>query len=114
VRWSAPSQELLELLEESLRHVSFERKKMFGQYALFHRGNMFCGVFEETVFIRYPPEKQDSLFEEFDEIGRFEPLEGRAMKEYVTVPDSVFSNPEVRNRLLQACIAFVSKLPSKS
>lgn len=86
---------------------------MFGQYGLFYRGNMFCGIFEETVFMRYPPEKQESLFDQFDEIARFEPLEGREMKEYVTIPDSIFSDAEIRTELLRECIEYVSNLPPK-
>jgi hypothetical protein len=44
------------------------------------------------VFLKYPPEKQEGLFFRFDEAERFEPREGRSMREYVTVLDSLFSN----------------------
>lgn len=38
-----PSEELLELLEDSLSEVPFVRRKIFGQYALFLNGNMLAG-----------------------------------------------------------------------
>ncbi|MBD3408220.1 MAG: hypothetical protein GF411_19010 [Candidatus Lokiarchaeota archaeon] len=108
-----PSEELLELLEESLIEVPFVRKKMFGQYAFFLNGNMFAGVFEDSVFIRYPPEQQDSLKEMYDEISNFEPLKGRPMREYVVIPDAIFSDDEVRFNLLETCVQFALQLPPK-
>jgi TfoX/Sxy family transcriptional regulator of competence genes len=113
MKWSKPSKGLLELLEASIEGVDFERKKMFGQYALFLNGNMFAGVFEETVFLRYPPEDQEEVFAEFDEIARFEPMEGRGMREYSTVPDSVFSEDGARQRLLDRSVSYASALPPK-
>ena len=113
MKWSKPSQELLELLEQSLRGVQFERRKMFGQYALFMNGNMFAGVFEDTVFLRYAPDEQEELFSEFDEVAHFEPREGRPMKEYITLPDSIFSEPDARRRLLERAVSYASSLQPK-
>lgn len=113
MNWRKPSESLLKLLEESLRDVPFQRRKMFGQFALFLNGNMFAGVFEHSVFLRCPPDEQEAVFSEFDEVSRFEPKKGRAMQEYISVPDSVFSDQEVRSRLLEKAVLFVSELPSK-
>ncbi len=113
MKWSKPSQDLLDLLEESLKGVKFERRKMFGQYALFINGQMFAGVFEDTVFLRLPAEDQEGVFTEFDEVSQFEPKEGRAMREYITVPDSVFSQADVRRRLLSLSVTYASHLPPK-
>ncbi|TFF92013.1 TfoX family protein [Candidatus Thorarchaeota archaeon] len=111
--WQKPSEGLLRLLEASLRNIPFRRRKMFGQYALFLNGNMLAGVFEDSVFLRYPPEEQEALFSELDEVERFEPRQGRPMREYVTVPDPLFSDRDVRERLLQKTVAYVLELPPK-
>jgi TfoX/Sxy family transcriptional regulator of competence genes len=113
MRWSTPSQTLLELLERSLVGVDFQRRKMFGQFALFLNGNMLGGVFEETIFLRYPPTEQEKLFEKLDEVSRFEPTKGRAMREYVVIPDSVFADPEIRQALLDRAVSYVEQLPPK-
>jgi hypothetical protein len=79
MNWRKPSEPFLELLEESLGDIPFEPMKLFGQFDLFLNGNMFTGVFEDSVFLRYTPDGQEAICSEFDEVSRFEPKEGRAM-----------------------------------
>ncbi len=43
----------------------------------------------------------------------FEPLPGRVMKEYVVVPESVWSSPEHLDKWMSKAIEFVGALPPK-
>ncbi len=104
---------MLEMLEEFFEDVPFERRKMFGQYALFLNGHMFAGVFQDDIFVRYPPEFQDTLKERFDEIEHFAPMKGRAMKEYLILPESVYDDAETMDSIIVDCIAYVEQLPPK-
>ncbi|MFW9933332.1 MAG: TfoX/Sxy family protein [Candidatus Thorarchaeota archaeon] len=111
--WNKPSEELLIMLEELVDHIPFERRKMFGQYALFYDGQMFAGVFQDDIFIRLPAEKQKDLMRYNDEVEQFQPLKGRAMREYVTIPESIYSDEDTMKSLINESIAFVKSLPPK-
>ena len=111
--WSKPSESLLDLLEETLVGVEFERRKMFGQWVLFLRGHMFTGVFQDDIFVRIRPEEQDMVRELSDEIEQFEPLKGRAMKEYLVLPPAIFEDKQTLISVLNRTIDFVSGFPPK-
>jgi TfoX/Sxy family transcriptional regulator of competence genes len=61
-------------------------KPMFGNLAAFVNGNMFAGLFGEDLFVRLPDDESVHVRKQG---GRdFEPMPGRAMKGYVTVPST--------------------------
>ena len=103
----------MDLLEETLAGVEFERRKMFGQWALFLRGHMFAGVFQEAIFVRMNPDEQDEVRRLSDEIEQFEPLKGRVMKEYLVLPPAIFEDRDVFISVLNRTIDFVSGFPPK-
>ena len=111
--WSKPSESLLDFLEETRVGVEFERRKMFGQWALFLRGHMFTGVFQDDIFVRIRPEEQDMVRELSDEIEQFEPLKGRAMKEYLVLPPAIVEDKQTLISVLNRSIDFVSTFPPK-
>ena len=65
---------------------------MFGHPAFFIRGNMFAGIFGDDIFIRLSSESRDVIFKSFDEAAPFEPLEGRVMRQYVVLPQSIYDD----------------------
>jgi TfoX/Sxy family transcriptional regulator of competence genes len=93
--WTKPSESLLDLLEETLEGVDFERRKMFGQWALFLRGHMFAGIFQDAIFVRINPDEQDEVRQLSDEVEQFEPLKGRAMREYLVLPPAIFEDRDI-------------------
>ena len=111
--WSKPSESLLDLLEETLAGVEFERRKMFGQWALFLRGHMFAGVFQDDIFVRIRTEEQDAVRALSDEIEQFQPLKGRAMKEYLVLPPAIFEDRQTLISVLNRTIDFVSGFSPK-
>jgi len=86
---------------------------MFGQWALFLKGHMFAGVFQDDIFVRISPDEQDEVRALSDEIEQFEPLKGRAMREYLVLPPTVFEDNELLISVLNRSIDFVSTFPPK-
>ena len=88
------------------------RKPMFGYPALYLNGNMFAGTFQDKVVARLP------------EAGRaramkagakpFEPMPGRAMKEYVAFPPAVVGKPATLAKWIEEARAHAATLPAKA
>jgi TfoX/Sxy family transcriptional regulator of competence genes len=60
-------------------------RPMFGSVAAFASTNMFMGLFADELFVRLGPEERETLTGLGG--GVLEPMPGRPMKEYVTIPD---------------------------
>jgi TfoX/Sxy family transcriptional regulator of competence genes len=84
---------------------------MFGCPAYFTGGNLFAGVWQETVMLR------------LDEAGRaevaasggrpFEPMPGRPMKEYVALPPAMAADAGVTGTWVRRAAEYASSLPPK-
>ena len=87
-------------------------RPMFGNLAGFVNGNMFAGVFGERVFVRLPEgERAELLAMPGAEV--FAPMEGRAMKEYVMLPEAWRDEPGMARGWLQRSLAWAAELPAK-
>jgi TfoX/Sxy family transcriptional regulator of competence genes len=64
-----------------------QSRPMFGNRAAFVNGNMFLSLFGSQVAVRLSDQDRAKLLEEKG-TSVFEPMPGRAMKEYVVLPDS--------------------------
>ena len=84
--WKKSPEELTTFLDESLSNVNCTKRKMFGFPAYFINGNMFSGTFEEDLFLRLSREDRDKITKHNTGVKPFEPMKGRAMKEYVAQP----------------------------
>jgi TfoX/Sxy family transcriptional regulator of competence genes len=111
--WEKVSEELSGLLENKLFNYNCEKKKMFGCPVWFVQNNMFAGVFGQSVFIRLSQNDRETIFYEFDEASPFEPMKGRVMKEYISLPDSVVGDGAILDKWLERGYGFVSSLPHK-
>src|ERR1700681_726060 len=69
------------------------RRKMFGFPAGFMNGNMFMGLFEDSMILRLPPELREELIQ-LHGVKPFAPMAGRVMKEYVALPESLICDRE--------------------
>ena len=91
--------------------ADIERKSMFSYPALFVKGNMFAFTFGPKIAVR------------LDEAGRtraakagagpFEPMPGRGMKEYVTVPSTAMKGAALRKWIADG-LAYADTLPAKA
>jgi TfoX/Sxy family transcriptional regulator of competence genes len=111
--WKKASKELSEYLEASLSHFNCQKKIMFGSPAYFVNSNMFTGVFQDDIFIRLSEQDLSDITALNDEVVPFAPMEGRIMKEYVVLPESLFSHHEEFEKWLTRSYQYASGLPEK-
>jgi len=112
--WKKANLEIAALLDEAVARFSPEKKQMFGHPVQFINNNMFAGIFGDDVWIRLSDADQEKIFALNDEVQTFEPLEGRKMREYVVLPESIHGNPEELDKWLQRSYHYVSSLPVKA
>lgn len=89
-----------------------ERRKMFGYPAAFAHGHLFTGLHQENLMVRLGEAQRAALVKNG---GRpFEPMPGRAMREYVVVPDTIVEDKRALAMWLKRGLAYVGTLPAKA
>ena len=92
-------------------HPGVTVRPMFGNTSAFVNGNMFMGVFGTDLLFRLPDGERSEIESEG---GRpFEPMPGRAMKEYVALPPSVVGKPSALAKWIDEARAHAETLPAK-
>lgn len=94
------------------RFPGAERRQMFGYPALFVGGNLATGLFADRWMIRLP----DGALAELAAMpggGPFEPMPGRAMKGYATLPDDVVAEEARLEAWVRRSIEHAATLPAK-
>ena len=87
-------------------------RPMFGNLAAFVNGNMFAGLFGEDLFVRLPEEESVAVRKQG---GRdFEPMAGRAMKGYVTVPGTWRNKTDAPSAWIKRALELTGKMPPKA
>jgi len=111
-KFEKAGEEAVGILETLADGAVCERRKMFGCPALFINGNMFSGVFASRLFFRIPPSDQAEWINKYPTLKVFEPVRGRAMREYLELagkPGMV----EAMNELFAAAAGYARALPAK-
>ena len=86
---------------------------MFGCPAYFVNNNMFTCVHQDNIILRLSKDDRKKIKNEFDEATPFEPMTGRVMKEYISVPEALYSDAETFDSWLKRSFDYASKLPQK-
>ena len=87
-------------------------RPMFGNLAGFVNGNMFIGLFGSDVFVRLSdPDRAELLREEDTSI--FEPMQGRPMGEYVTIPVAWREEPDRAREWVMRSLSWAGEMPEK-
>jgi TfoX/Sxy family transcriptional regulator of competence genes len=88
-----------------------ERRTMFGYPSVFLNGNMLACVFQDRIMVRLSEPDRSAAAA----IGGkpFEPSPGRAMKEYVELPETVARNSKELAAWFARGREFVGMLPQK-
>jgi TfoX/Sxy family transcriptional regulator of competence genes len=89
-----------------------EPRKMFGYPSAFIGGQMFTGLFQDRMHLRLS-DADRAEFLKIDGAILFEPMPGRAMKEYVMVPPSILNSDEKLGAWLKKSAAYARSLPPK-
>jgi TfoX/Sxy family transcriptional regulator of competence genes len=100
MKWQKSSQDVIDLFESMFPGPPATQRKMFGYPAGFVNGNMFMGLFQESLILRLPEGPREE-FLKVHSAKLFEPMAGRPMREYVGVPQAVMQN----KKELAACVA---------
>ena len=96
MQWRKPPPELVDVLDQAISAYPLaERRQMFGMPAAFLNGNMFVGIHEDRIIVRLPEDDRREIQALYDDVIPFEPAEGRVMKEYVALPESIYRQPDV-------------------
>ncbi len=90
---------------------SVRARPMFGNPAVFVNGNMFMGLFGDTLFVRLSADDDARLRASGG--GDFAPMPGRPMKAYTTLPHGWESDLTVARNWISASLEWTRALPEK-
>ena len=103
---------LIQLFERSTAGSGVELRKMFGYPAAFSQGNMFAGLFRDSMILRLSEEDRAALARRHHALP-FEPMPGRAMREYLVVPPQLLRSSADLDRWIKKAQAYARSLPPK-
>ncbi len=86
--------------------------QMFGHPCAFVNGNMFFGTFENTLIARVGPDRARAL-SEGGVVRVFEPMAGRAWKDYVQIAPGQVGDAELRH-LVGGALDHTAAIPPKA
>ena len=110
--WRKAPPDLVERFNDVVGGIAgVEQRKMFGYPAAFIGGNMVTSLHQESWIVRLSEaERAERLRGGWT---LFEPMAGRPMREYVTLPDAVTRDRAEARRWVEAAADYVSTLPAK-
>jgi TfoX/Sxy family transcriptional regulator of competence genes len=111
--WSVNSPATVSRLEEALRPFPCSRRQMFGCPVYFAGDNMLAGVHADRVFLRLSAEDRAALPAAWPDTVPFEPLPGRPMREYLSLPPALVADTASLHDWLARGHAYVAGLPPK-
>jgi TfoX/Sxy family transcriptional regulator of competence genes len=112
-KWTKVPEENVTLLDERLNEIpGVEPRKMFGCPAYFINGNMFAAAHQEDIILRLSEEDQDEAFLD-PGVKQFSPMPKMVMKEYVSLPPSIYQSESEFEKWIAKSLAYVSGLPKK-
>jgi TfoX/Sxy family transcriptional regulator of competence genes len=112
-KWRKASEAMGEYLADVVADLECEPRKMFGCPCYFVNNNMFAGVHQEVIIMRLSPDDRAAIVKEHDEVGNFEPMEGRPMREYMALPETIVEDEQEFQKWMDKSYAFASSLPPK-
>lgn len=89
-----------------------EIRPMFGNIAAFVNRNMYLAVFGNEVAVRLPEDERAELLA-IDGAAQFEPMSGRPMKEYVSLPFDWRNDADHAHDWAECSFEWASSLPPK-
>jgi TfoX/Sxy family transcriptional regulator of competence genes len=110
-RAARPVIELFEAIRPSAPDVTV--RSVFGQPAAFVRGNMFLGVFGDSVFLRLDEDDRKAA-QQIPGAHLFEPMPGRAMREYVVLPADVLASSKTGGDWIDRSLRYATTLDPKT
>jgi TfoX/Sxy family transcriptional regulator of competence genes len=113
--WAKSPPDLVERFEAAtaplLTEPGVERRQMFGYPACFVGGNMFTGLHQDRWVVRLADDDLAALAQAGG--TPFEPMPGRAMTGFMTLPPAL-AEPKAVRRWLERALARGRSLPPKT
>jgi len=94
------------------RFPAAEQRQMFGYPAAFANGNMWTSLFQGRWVVRLPDAVRAELLA-IDGARPFEPMPGRSMTGYATLPPAVLADPAQLHASLTRAWEHAVSLPAK-
>jgi TfoX/Sxy family transcriptional regulator of competence genes len=113
LKWKKVSAELSDLLDNALVEFDGEKRMMFGCPAYFVNNNMFTSVHQDNIILRLSETERIEISTKYDEAEPFEPMKGRVMKEYMVLPEVLYSDGMEFDKWLKKSYKYTSSLPPK-
>jgi TfoX/Sxy family transcriptional regulator of competence genes len=113
MKWQKSSPGLIDLFESVMPGPPAVQRKMFGYPAGFVNGNMFMGLFQESMILRLPTGPREE-FLKVHNAKIFEPMAGRPMREYAAVPQSVMRDKKELTAWIARALEYGASLKPKS
>lgn len=113
MKWQKSSQGLIDLFESVMPGPPAVQRRMFGYPAGFVNGNMFMGLFQESLILRLPTGPREEFLKVYN-AKLFEPMAGRPMREYAAVPQSVMRDKKELSAWVARALEYGASLKPKS
>ena len=89
-----------------------ETRTMFSYPAAFINGNMFSSLFQSNMILKLSEADRAACAREFG-AKPFAPMPGRAMGQYIVVPEAILQSPSLLDAWLGKSYRYAAALPSK-
>jgi TfoX/Sxy family transcriptional regulator of competence genes len=111
-KFTKAPQGLVDRFVEAIEAVpDVQQRKMFGNPAAFTNTQMFACLFGDAMILRLSEPNRAALHAEGWKA--FEPMPGRPMREYMTVPTRILSSRELLAPCVQKAHAYAASLSPK-
>jgi len=88
-----------------------DRREVYGHPSCVLRGNMFMGLYEGSLILRLAEPDRTEFLRRYGG-GLFEPLPGRAVKEFVVVPPALVGTREIEDWVRRS-LAYTEQFPPR-
>src|SRR5215467_4054375 len=114
MKWRKAPEALVQTFKDAVPEAPrVERRTMFGYPCAFIAGNMFGGIYQDTVVVRLSEARRTAAIQR-DGARPFEPMPGRPMREYVVVPSAAAEDTATLRRWLAEALDYAATLPPKA
>jgi TfoX/Sxy family transcriptional regulator of competence genes len=113
MKWRKSSQGLVDLFESVTPGPPAVQRKMFGYPAGFVNGNMFMGLFQESMILRLPKGPREE-FLNIHNAKIIEPMANRPMREYAGGPQPVLRDKKELTAWVARAFEYGASLKPKS
>ena len=103
---------LVQLFDALQPEVGGTRRVMFGYPTAFENGQLFTGLFADTIFVRLGEQQRAELLSQKG-AQPFAPMKGRPMKEYVVLPPSLLEDEDTVKKWMRRGLEYARSLPAK-